>query len=545
MRNLERSAFTGLVSLILGPIIAQGVWRPLVHFLGPIGSAGDVTAAALVVAGVVVSARTLFPARSVLLPAVCGALVAAGATFALTLGLPGLLSLLLVAVSLGALAVWLPPQLPDGLDGLAPRHKVLTSLYVLFALLTLVSTTRVSIFMGDSTRMEMQVIPGDTFIGTHSCLSAYAHAIALSHQHVDNLYAVDRWQNPDGSPLPTGVDRPYAPFVLDYFAYPPPFLLAMLPVAVLEGDFAAQRALWFGLNGLFFAVGLWAVARWVGGPQAHRLLLLSPLFMGSLPVLAAAQVGNFQASVVMLAVLGMVALEKDRPALGGAMLAFAILSKLSPGVLGIALLAQRRWRDALWTAGFGVIFLVASVLAFGVNPLVSFLTYTFPRLNSGEAFAFMDDAPFSIWTNLAPFGWPFKLQLIGLEVGDPWVLGRIFGRIFTVALLILVVLATRRQEERHQRALSWMAVLVLSALQSPFAPGYVLIGLLWATVILSVEVQRMRHSIYIVLLWLGCTIIPPLSMSGKTAYSLFTSCLVLGTTTWLIVRGRAKQALKA
>lgn len=47
MRNLERSAFTGLVSLILGPIIAQGVWRPLVHFLGPIGSAGDVTAAAL------------------------------------------------------------------------------------------------------------------------------------------------------------------------------------------------------------------------------------------------------------------------------------------------------------------------------------------------------------------------------------------------------------------------------------------------------------------------------------------------------------------
>jgi hypothetical protein len=129
----------------------------------------------------------------------------------------------------------------------------------------------------------------------------------------------------------------------------------------LQGDFPAQRALWFGINGLLLAVGLWILARWLDGdgPGSHRVLLLAPVFLGSLPVLGTLQIGNFQIAVVMLSILAMVAFHQDRNVIGGALLAFAILSKISPGIFGVYLLSQRRFRSAAWTAGFGVFFLAA------------------------------------------------------------------------------------------------------------------------------------------------------------------------------------------
>src|SRR5262249_41019167 len=152
---------------------------------------------------------------------------------------------------------------------------------------------------------------------------------------------------------------------------------------------------------------------------------------------ATLQIGNFQIAVVIISVLAMVAFEKDRPVIGGALLAFAFLSKISPGVLGIVLLVQRRFRSAAWTAGFGVFFLALSVLTLGVAPMKFFLSDMLPRLSSGKAFAFMVDTPISILTNLSPFGLAFKLQLIGLDVGDPWAIGPHIGRIYTGVLVIL------------------------------------------------------------------------------------------------------------
>lgn len=323
----------------------------------------------------------------------------------------------------------------------------------------------------------------------------------------------------------------------------PPFLLALLPLSALEGDFAAQRALWFGLNGLLLAAALWIVARWIGGPNAHRVLLLAPIFFGSIPVLATLQVGNFQIAVVMLAVLAMVAIQRDRPATGGALLAFAILAKISPGVLGIVLLAQRRWRAVAWTAGFGALYFALSLLLIGTDPTISFLTYTLPRISSGETFAFLDDRPFSILTNMAPFGLPFKLQLMGLDVGDPWVLGRRLGHAYTVVLVVLACLAVRRPGDRRSQALTWMSLLVLASLQSPFAPGYTAIGLLWAINLLSVEVQRFRGGVGLALLWLALTLPPPgTNLSVYIAHSMMQSALTMGAAIWLVVRAARSPA---
>lgn len=537
--SLERTAFGALAASLLAPVIAQGLWRPLGHVLGWTGDARAITVVALAIGLVVVIVQRLRPERALLPSLGGGGLVAVGASLGLSLGLAGLLALCGVVVAMAFLVRWISPRLPSSLDGLARRHKVLTALYVAMALASLISVGRVSVFMGDASRVDMQVMPGEKFLETHSCLSAYVRADTLSRRRVDNLYAPQWWSGSHGfAPRPAGDVDPYRPFVLDYYAYPPPFLLIMAPLAPLDGDFMAQRALWFGLNGFVLAVGLWIVARWLDGVGAHRTLLLTPIFFASLPVLATLQVGNFQVAVVVASVLAMVAFERSRGATGGALLAFTILSKLSPGVLGVVLVAQRRWRAVAWTAGFGVLFLALSLATLGANPTRAFVTYMLGRLSSGEAFAFLDDATFSILTNMSPFGLPFKLRLMGLEVGDPWAVARLLGRGYTVALIVLAVVATRRRREgRRDQALVWMSLLVLGALQSPFAPAYALIALLWAITLLAAEVHTVRGGVALVLLWIGLTVLPPWPSQGLyAAHSALQSALAIAVPVWLIVR---------
>lgn len=547
----ERPAFTALCAFLAAPVIAQGLWRPLAHALGLSGSSAVVTASALAIAGKIVVSQRLRPSRTPWLSLALGCLVALVASVGLSLGPAGLVALLTVAAAVAPLVHWLPPKLPTALDGLFRLRRGLSALYVVMALAAVVSTARLSIFIGDPARVEHQVIPGIEFISTHSCLTAYVHAAALSRAGVDNLYAERWWHGAHGlPPLPPEAEQPYHPFLLDYFAYPPPFLLLMAPLRPLEGDFPAQRALWFGLTGLLMALGLWIVTRWLDGPRAYRALLLAPLFFGSLPVLVTLQIGNFQIAVVMLAVLAMVAFDRDRHALGGALLAFTILAKISPGLLGVYLLVQRRWRSAAWTAGFGVFFLALSVLTEGANPLTSFATYTLARISSGDAFRFLADTPLNILTNMAPFGFPFKLGLMGMVVDDPWAVARHLGHLYTLVLLILTVVAARRDRDRRGQALTWMSLLVLAALQSPFAPGYVTISLLWAVTLLAVEVRRLRGGMALVLLWLGLTVVLPTGdLRVLAVYSVLQSTLTVGVPIWLVTRlggpGRATSRSSA
>jgi hypothetical protein len=536
-RSHERTGFGALVALLLSPVLAQGLFRPLVHVVGPAGSAERITGAALAIGALLALAPRLRPGRAPWHSLLLGGLAAAAASLGLSLGLAGLLTLLAVALANAWLAHWLPPRLPAAFDGLARRRPRSTALYALFALLAVVSTARLSIFIGDPSRADLQALPGETFVEVHSCLSAYVRASALVRQGVDNVYDDRWWLGSNGlPPLPAGSENPYRPFALDNFSYPPPFLLLVSPLAPLEGDFFAQRALWFGLNGILLALGLFLVSRWIDGPGAHRALLLSPLFFGSVPILVTLQIGNFHIASVLLSVLAMVAFDRERPAAGGALLALAILSKVSPGVLGVVLLAQRRFRAAAFAAGFGALLLALSVLRFGTNPLVSFLRHALPRLSSGAAFPFMDTES-GILTNMSPFGIPFKLRFLGLDVGNPWQVGPHIAHAFTLGLLLLALVTARRGGDRREQAVRWMSLLVLAALQSPFSPAYATIALLWATTLLAAEVRRAREAIALVLLWLLVLVVPPvLSPAARAIQSMVQTALILGVSVWLIVR---------
>lgn len=542
-RSWERAAFGGLVALLLAPFVAQGLWRPLVYALGPSGSAGPITCAALAITAALVLVQEARRGQAPVVSVALGGLLAGGASVGFSLGWPGFLALFTVAAVTAFLAPRLGGGLPATLDGLVARNRVLAALYALLALFAVVSTARVSIFIGDPTRVDQQAVPGEAFLETHSCLTAYVHAATLSHRRVDNLYDERHWHGSHGlAPADAGAANPYRPFLLDYYAYPPPFLLAMAPLAPFEGEFLAQRALWFGLNGLLLALGLWIVARWIDGPAAHRVLVLVPIFLGSLPVIATLQIGNFQIAVVVISVLAMVAFDRGRPAIGGALLAFAILSKISPGVLGLILLVQRRWRAAAFAAGFGLLFLALSLLTIGAGPLGSFLTYALPRIGSGQAFAFLDDTPFNILTNMSPFGLPFKLQLLGLHVEDPWTVGRWISHSYAALLVVVTVVAGRRAgSERSTAALTWISLLVLAAVQSPFAPAYAFIGLLWAITLLAPEVRSVGGGVALVVLWLTLIVVPPTKdVFVRAAISLLQSAVVVGLPLWLVLRTRTR-----
>jgi hypothetical protein len=132
---------------------------------------------------------------------------------------------------------------------------------------------------------------------------------------------------------------------------------------------------------------------------------------------------------------------------------------------------------------------------------------------------------------------------MGLDVGDPWVLGRRLGRGYSVVLVVLAVLAAvRRPGDRRTQAMTWMALLVLAALQSPFAPGYTLIALLWALTLLAVEVETVRGGIALVLLWLGLVVVVPWSdLSLFAAHSIVQSALAVGVPVWLIFRAARRH----
>lgn len=530
----ERAAFHALVALLLSPIVAQGAWRPLGHFIGLAGDAVSITLAALGVAAV--ASLCTWRGRSAATALLVGGATAGALAGALSLGLSGLFTLLLVAAGNAALLRWWTPLLPASLDGLATRHPRLTTLYVVVALASLSATARETVFIGDPTRVDMEVLKGIPFLDTHSCLTAYVRAEALADQGVENLYEDTWWFGSTGlPPRPEGAVDPYHAFELDNFSYPPPFLLVMAPLAPWKGDFLAQRALWFGLHGLLIAFGLGSLTRWLNGPGALRALLLAPLFFGTVPVLVVLQIGNFHLATVILSVLAMTAFHRRRDALGGSLLALTILSKISPGVLGVVLLVQRRFRSAAFAAGLGALLFSVALLRYGLEPLHAFVTDALPRLSSGAAFPPMaTDA--GLATNLSLFGFPFKLQYLGFDVGDPWTVGRLIGRVYTLGVVLLSVMVARRGGDRREQAIRWMALLVVAAMQSPFSPGYAAFGLLWAITLLAAEVRRPIGAVGLVALWLAVVLAAPGLSAAGLVWSMTQTVLILAASVWLILR---------
>lgn len=437
-----------------------------------------------------------------------------------------------VALLLGGGGLWLARRLPASLDGAWHRRRMLACLWLLISAVAVVQVTRLSIFMFDGARRQQSMLPLYDTIAEHSCLSAYHRAGELSRAEDSELYEPGPYQGKIGE----------GRFKVERYEYPPPFLLLPRLLGAVTGhDFLRLRPLWFALMALPLMLALGLVARFT---ERSAVGLLAPAVLAAMPTMLSLQYGNFHVAAVTLAMLGMLALrERGRLEIaGGALLAFATLSKIFPGLLIIALAAERRWRAVGWTVAWLFVWTLLSIVVLGPAPMAAFLDLQLGRVASGAAFPFMADNERVVAANMSIHALVWK---VGLLAGHPSAAAaRVVSWIFCGLLAVAVALAARRWERLSQAQL-WMTALFLGGLCSPFAPNpYAQLPLLWLLTLLVPQALPHRgKTVVLAGAWLASSVMVyalPLRAGPALLWlSLVGQLSGIGVALWALLRRRA------
>ncbi len=403
-------------------------------------------------------------------------------------------------VCAAAVAAWYTAGiLPARLDGTARRHPGRAALVAAISLLMVFQTARMAanrVNPGNT----MVIMTANPLVTRHECGTAYFHAVELNNRGVENIYLAEHYPalNRDAEPHSKieGLE------VGDAYQYPPQFLLLPKLMLTFTNDYPTIRYLWFALQFLGVGTVVLLLARWVGGTTGDWMALLAPWIIVAPAALYTYQYTQFHFAAIALAVAGMLAFEQKRNALGGALLAFAVIGKIFPAFLVILLLAERRWKALAWTLGFGLAYTAAALMVLGLAPFNAFLGYQLPRMQSFAAFSFLETWPevrFElIAANLSPYGQVIRLGEMGLP-GMTAALASACNTLFALLLVAATWLAARRVASRVRRAQLWLAVLGLASMASPAAWGeYTCLPALWLLTILAVggTVPRIRAIIY-------------------------------------------------
>jgi alpha-1,2-mannosyltransferase len=445
-----------------------------------------------------------------------------------------------LVVSVPLLAALLPESLDRWLD---PGNRKLAALWGAGGLLALILLGRMAVFLGDPSRVGDSLVPSDPFLVRHSCLTAYMHGAILSTDPSANVYdmAFVKGVGDMSAPLPPTAAH-FAPFTLDAFGYPPPFLLLPRLVLLLTTDFVSQRILFSAGSLALMMFACASAARTLGGVAERRIWLLTPLFMGNPLVLVLLQVGNFHLATVALCLLSWVALERQKDGLTGALLAAATLAKIFPGLLGVLLLMQRRWRAVGFTCLAAAALGALSVAVLGTHVWREFLFYHLPKVQSGEALRFLADSPREIRFNYAPFGIPFKLGALGLE-GWGWAQARLFGNVYTAFLLVVAALAGRNEGSPRHRLTVWLAITMFASLRSPYAAAFVLATVVVLLLVLAAEVRSRRSLAAYLVIWATVSLpTPPSGPRVEIAVSLAREALIYAFLLWVTLRRETAAA---
>lgn len=448
-------------------------------------------------------------------------------------------------------------RVPRMLVGARRRRPVGSGLWCLLLLVAVIQMARLSAFMVDSSRIWGATVP-DPVAANHQCLAAYVQAGDLCRRGERNVYD-EGWYPAFTRPLYAefqGVSSPVeglGHWVQDPYEYPPPFLLLPRAALAITNSFEHIRTAWFVIQSLSLLIGSVLLVSWIGGREGVVAGLLIPAIFASIPTMLNFQFGQFHAMAIMLAVGGMVAFDTQRRAWGGALLSFAVLSKIFPGLLLITLAAQRRWRDVGWTLTMGTLIVLIAVLVLGTDPFIAFVSYQLPRLASGAAFSFIerpDVSLFIVSRNFSIHGVVAKLHLLGVtSVGTTTAQAMTWAA--TVLLLWLAWTARAGGSDKRAQVMVWLGLLNLGALRSPVAPSaYVTAPMLWLLALLAGDVRgRYTRAIALAMVWLVIMGPPPLPDRADLMVGLFGQALALALGVWVLTRPRetslAKHAVPA
>jgi alpha-1,2-mannosyltransferase len=474
--------------------------------------------------------------------AIAVALVAAIAAFTIGAGATGSLvaagPIAAVCSALAGVLVWKRPIVEYDANATSRPLRVVSAVATIAALVQL---ARLAVFIVAPAQAAYSQFPSSEFEKRHSCLTAYFVA-AQALKTTPNVYD-DALSSFPSDPNAKRIPRTLGPFNIDAYEYPPPFLLLPRALGLVAPDFARLRMVWFGMCSSVLLLVMMAIARGLGPVAGTRAVLLAPLVWAGFPMLNTLQKGNAQVVVVAMAIAAMALFERRRWAPGGALLAYATVSKLYPGMLVVYLLARRQWRAAIWTAAFSGAIVLLSLLDTGWAPYAAFLEHL-PRVLGGEAFAAFRNSS-AVAINLSIPGIIFKLKLFGVP-GMGFAAAKAVGWIYTLVVLGAIAVVARRGVHIGEAPAVWLAIVILSTLRSPFLPqGYGAFPAVWLLTLLAAQrPPTPKNLLLLVLTWVCFNLYVPMDWVDPRYLALITVVPQIATIAVAFLALRRPHALE-
>ncbi len=300
---------------------------------------------------------------------------------------------------------------------------------------------------------------------------------------------------------------PAAPYYA--FFYPPPFLLAVLPLALLP-----------------YA---WALAAWVAATFALWWATIRPLLperWAILPLLAFPAVfvnaSHGQNGFLTAALLGAAALALGRrPVLAGLCIGLLAIKPHLGLAIPVALLAARRWA-AFWGAAAGVALVgLAALAVFGTGAWQAFLANAALARETMEAGLVAPEKMVSVFA---------AVRLLG---GDP----ALAYAVQAVAAICVLVLLERWLRRRPGGVAEIAAVAAATPLVSPFLLDYDLMVLgLPLAFVLAAALRGGGFLPWEKLVLLAAFVLPLASRGIGTGFGVPVAPLVTAALLWVVAR---------
>ena len=218
-----------------------------------------------------------------------------------------------------------------------------------------------------------------------SALAIYVLVLAqagLHHQDLDAYLTAGRaiWQ---GQPLYTPfLHHPFPdPTLRPAFIYPPVFALVVAPLGLLPD--AAANVVWLLVGQASLAVALLLTVRWLR-PSAGAVTAILCATLTFYPLWVDAVQGQANLLILLLLTAGIAGIMRGKPSFGVALGAAAAL-KLTPIILLVWLLLDRRTREAAWMIG-GFAAVTAAAALFRFQDTLVFFGQVLPALAAGTAY---------------------------------------------------------------------------------------------------------------------------------------------------------------
>ncbi len=479
--TLPRRLVAAIAAALAAIVWTHGL-AALTRHLGPddpplVALGLSLAAVAVAVAGVIT-----LPGRHAPWAAAAAGTVAALALEALTPGSwAAACALVPVGIAVTVAARWVGERFPAAEDGTLFTHRAVAIVWVFLALGSVVQTGRLAASITDRD-LGFYLTTDHPFWYKHECIGAYLHGAELAARGESNIYHAHHYPGLDRDAKPNSALEGVA--LEDPYQYPPHFLLLPHLALAVTDDVPTLRVVWYALQTTLFAAVAVALALWCGGAAGRAALFAIPIALASFPALHNFQFGQFHLPALALSIAAMIAFARRRSALGGGLLAIAVLAKIFPAVLLPFLAAQRRWKELAWTVGAIALVTIATLGAFGSQPFVAFFEYHLPRLGDGSAFAFDEAWPeladLVVTDNQGVFGFARKLGA-GKDIAAA------ASRLFALVVFAVAGIAGWRgaRATRLWAGASWLALLGLASLASPGAWGdYVPVSAVWLLALL-------------------------------------------------------------